>query len=100
MGSEEGAAQQWAAPIRPDSEHNYGHGVGHLATNLALLMFLAFTTDQLLQAAWSLFRLLWHNLRTKLKLWNSLRSFFQTHSFDSMTSLYRAMARSFDILLW
>lgn len=81
-------------------EHNYGHGTCHLATNLALLMFLAFTTDQLLQAAWSLFRLLWHTLRTKLKLWNSLRSFFQTHSFASMTALYLAMARSFDILLW
>lgn len=81
-------------------EHNYGHGSCHLATNLALLMFLAFTLDQLLQATWSLFRLLWQGLRTKLKLWNTLRSFFQTRRFPSMTALYLAMADSFDILLW
>jgi hypothetical protein len=31
-------------------EHNYGHGNKYLATNFAILTFLAFLTDQIAQA--------------------------------------------------
>ena len=50
-------------------EHNYGHGKQNLATNLALLMFLAFTVDQMIQRCWRLFGQVRGGLRTKAKLW-------------------------------
>jgi hypothetical protein len=37
-------------------EHNYGYGKQNLATILALLMFLAFTVDQMIQRCWGVFR--------------------------------------------
>jgi hypothetical protein len=54
-------------------EHNYGHGQQHLATVLALLMFLAFLVDQIQQRCCTLFRQVWHGLGTKAKLWEMLR---------------------------
>lgn len=73
-------------------EHNYGHGTQNLATVLALLMLLAFTVDQMLQGCWQLWRQVRAGLRTKAKLWESLRSLFQVLTFPSMTDLYRHMA--------
>jgi hypothetical protein len=52
-------------------EHNYGHGKQNLAANLALLMFLAFTVDQMMQRCWRLFGQVRGGLRTKAKLWES-----------------------------
>ena len=80
-------------------EHNYGHGTNNLATVLALLMFLAFTVDQMLQRCWKLFRLVRAGLRTKAKLWESLRSLFKVQVFRSMTALYQQMAQLYDIQL-
>lgn len=73
-------------------EHNYGHGTQNLATVLALLMLLAFSVDQMLQGCWHLWRQVRAGLRTKAKLWESLRSLFQVLEFSSMTDLYRHMA--------
>jgi hypothetical protein len=73
-------------------EHNYGHGTRHLATVLALLMFLAFTVDQIQQRCCRFFRSLHQGLRTKVKLWASIRSLFSTLVFKSMTALYRHLA--------
>ncbi len=80
-------------------EHNYGHGTQNLATVLALLMFLAFTTDQMLQRCWKLFGQVRAGLRTKAKLWESLRSLFKVQRFGSMTALYQRMANLYDIQL-
>jgi hypothetical protein len=80
-------------------EHNYGHGTQHLATVLALLMFLAFTVDQIQQRCWELFRQVRTGLRTKVKLWDSLRSLFKVLLFRTMTALYRQMASLYDIQL-
>ena len=80
-------------------EHNYGHGTQHLATVLALLMFLAFTVDQIQQRCWELFRQVRAGLRTKVKLWDSLRSLFKVLLFRTMTALYRQMASLYDIQL-
>lgn len=73
-------------------EHNYGHGCQHLATVLALLMFLAFTIDQIQQRCCRFFRSLHHVLRTKVKLWASIRNLFSTLIFDSMHALYLHLA--------
>jgi hypothetical protein len=70
-------------------EHNYGHGSQHLATVLALLMFLAFTIDQIQQRCCRLFRTLHQGLRTKVKVWASIRNLFSTLVFKSMEALYR-----------
>jgi len=79
--------------------HNYGHGTQHLATVLALLMFLAFTVDQIQQRCWELFRQVRAGLRTKAKLWESLRSLFKVLLFRTMEALYRRMASLYDIQL-
>lgn len=80
-------------------EHNYGHGEKNLATVLVLLMFLAFTVDQMMQRRWQLFRQVRAGLRTKAKLWDSLRSLFRTCRFPTMTALYLQIADLYDIQL-
>jgi lipopolysaccharide/colanic/teichoic acid biosynthesis glycosyltransferase len=80
-------------------EHNYGHGILNLATVLALLMLLAFTIDQMRQHGWQLFGQARAGLRTKAKLWESLRSLFKVLLFRTMTALYRHMAYQYDIQL-
>ena len=76
-------------------EHNYGHGVKWLATVLALLMFIAFSVDQIQQRCCRYFRLLWKGLGTKAKLWASLRNLFNAIVFKSMEALYRRMASNY-----
>ena len=80
-------------------EHNYGHGKQNLATVLAVTMFLAFTVDQMVQRCWKLFRQVRAGLRTKAKLWESLRSLFKVQIFRTMDALYRQMADMYDIQL-
>jgi hypothetical protein len=55
-----------------NSEPNYGQVKQNLATILALLMFLAFTVDQMMQRCWRLFRQVRGGLQTKAKLWESV----------------------------
>jgi hypothetical protein len=80
-------------------EHNYGHGKQNLATTLALMMFLAFTVDQMIQRCWRLFRQVRGGLRTKAKLWDMVRSLFKVQLFPSMDALYRQIADLYDIQL-
>ncbi len=80
-------------------EHNYGHGTQNLATVLAVLTVLAFTIDQIQQRCWELFRQVRAGLRTKVKLWDSLRSLFKVLLFRTMEALYRQMASLYDIQL-
>jgi len=80
-------------------EHNYGHGTQNLATVLALLMFLAFTVDQIQQRCWELFRRVRAGLRTKAKLWESLRGLFKVLLFRTMEALYRRLASLYEIQL-
>jgi Transposase DDE domain len=80
-------------------EHNYGHGKQNLATILALLMFLAFTVDQMIQRCWRVFGQVRGGLRTKAKLWDSVRSLFKVQLFPTMDALYRQIADLYDIQL-
>lgn len=80
-------------------EHNYGHGVNHLATNLALLMFLAFLVDQIQQRCCKTFQRLRQGLGSKTKLWETLRSAFQMLTFSSMENLFRHLALVYRIQL-
>lgn len=80
-------------------EHNYGHGVQQLATNLALLMLLAFLVDQIQQRCCQTFRRLREGLGSKTKLWETLRSAFQMLTFASMENLFRHIALLYRIQL-
>ncbi len=62
-------------------------------------MFLAFTVDQMMQRCWKFFRQVRDGLRTKAKLWESLRSLFKVRAFPTMDALYRQMADMYDIQL-
>ena len=80
-------------------EHNYGHGAQQLATNLALLMFLAFLVDQVQQRGCKTFQRLRQGLGSKTKLWEALRSAFQMLTFSAMENLFRHIALVYRIQL-
>ena len=73
-------------------EHNYGHGKENLTTVLALLMFLAFTIDQIQEACCGLFAAAVQQSRRRIRLWESIRSHLRHFEFDSFADLYRAIA--------
>jgi hypothetical protein len=74
-------------------EHNYGHGQAHLSTVLALLMLMAFTTDQLVERVHVGFGLLWKGAKTKAKLWATFRALFMVSPQESFAHLYRQAAQ-------
>ena len=69
-------------------EHNYGHGQQHLCTVMAYLMLLAFWVDQLQELANQTFAALHSELRTRVKLWDAMRSVFRVVAVDSMAELH------------
>lgn len=77
-------------------EHNYGHGEDHLATMFAYLMLLAFYIDQLVQSSCHIFQQIEKNIFTKVKLWETQKSIFQTTHCVSMEYLYRRIAWLFN----
>lgn len=80
-------------------EHNYGHGEQNLATVLAMLMMVAFLVDQVQERCCELFKRLRTNLRTRAKLWETMRSLFKIVSCGSMSLLYVEMAQLYEIQL-
>lgn len=78
-------------------EHNYGHGDDHLSTIFAFLMLLAFLIDQIVQAACHIFKTIELKIKTKIKLWQSIKSVFHTLVFNSMEQIYRHIAFLFEI---
>jgi hypothetical protein len=72
-------------------EHNFGHGVKHLATVFALLMMLAFLVDQVQQLCSPLFRAVWQKFGTKRLMWDRMRCAFTQFAFDSMRELLEAL---------
>lgn len=80
-------------------EHNYGHGAQYLATVLAMLMMLAFLVDQIQERCCEIFGQLRANLRTRAKLWETMRSLFKVLAFCSMSALYARMANLYEVPL-
>ena len=76
-------------------EHNYGHGKEHLSSTLAMLMLLAFITDQLYQKCSMLFNKLWQAAKTKSKLWEMLRAFFMARKLKNFNHAYKLIAAQF-----
>jgi len=70
-------------------EHNYGHGKKYLATNFAILTFLAFLTDQI---AWQLdkdFQKAKEVCKTFKSFWEKIKSVFYLIPTMSMNAVYR-----------
>lgn len=80
-------------------EHNYGHGERNLCTVMAYLMMMAFWVDQLQQAANQTFRALLGGLKTKVKLWESLRTVFRMVPAPNMQKLHLEIADMYCIRL-
>jgi len=72
-------------------EHNYGLGKKYLSLVFAMLMMLAFLTDQTQQLSCMLFRAVWIKLRSKRALWEQMRSLFKDFTFESMEMLFKAL---------
>jgi hypothetical protein len=80
-------------------EHNYGHGQDQLSTVLAYLMLLAFCLDQIQQGACQTFRAIHAALKTKAKMWESLRAVFKLLPCFSMKEAWRYVAFMYQIQL-
>ncbi len=72
-------------------EHNYGHGKENLSTVLMLIMFLAFTVDQVQQACCPLFAAVLEKLKSRRSLWDNLRSHVRHFVFGSFRALWQAI---------
>jgi hypothetical protein len=80
-------------------EHSYGHGTKYLATNLMLLTFLAFLTDQIVQKLDATFDKAWKYAKTKKNLWEKIRHVFDLLPCFSMSAIYRFIAKDTFVLL-
>lgn len=80
-------------------EHNYGHGQQHLCTVMAYLMMMAFWVDQLQQAGSRIFQQILSGLKTRVKLWESLRAVFKIIPVQSMHDIYINVAQMYCIRL-
>ena len=74
-------------------EHSYGHGKKYLATNFAILMFIAFLVDQIAQALCHAFITAWEFCKSKKQLWEKVRQVFDLLPAKSMSAIYRFIAK-------
>jgi len=70
-------------------EHNYGHGKKNLATNFAILTFLAFLTDQIAQHLDKDFQAAKSVCKSFKSLWEKVRYVFYLLPALSMGAIYR-----------
>lgn len=70
-------------------EHNYGHGKLNLATNFAILTFLAFLIDQIAQHLDQDFQAAKAVCKTFKAFWERIRSIFYLLPTMSMNAIYR-----------
>ena len=80
-------------------EHNYGHGYNHLCNIMALMMLLAFFSDQIIQACNRLFNDIWTAAKAKNRVWERTRAVFITRSVNSFKELFVILAGIYSIQL-
>jgi len=78
-------------------EHNYGHGKKYLATNFAMLTFLAFLTDQIAQHLDTAFQKAKTVCETFKSLWEKIRSVFYLIPAMSMNAIYKFIIKRMQI---
>lgn len=74
-------------------EHNFGHGQEHLSTNLALLMMLAFSIDQIQQRINRFFKAALVEVKRLTRLWERIREVFDMVACNSMETIYKIIAK-------
>lgn len=79
--------------------HNFGHGENDLCTVFAYLMMMAFNVDQIQQHCCRYFKSLLKDLKTKVKLWESMRAVFKILPKKNMTELFFSIAEMYQIRL-
>jgi len=79
--------------------HNFGHGQNNLSTVFAYLMMMAFCVDQIQQHCCVYFKSLLDDLKTKKKVWESLRAVFKILPKKNMTDLFFSIAEMYQIRL-
>lgn len=80
-------------------EHNYGHGNKNLATVMAYMMVIAFTTDQLFQACSLLFDKLCEKLKSRTYVWELVRAVFMFRPVNTYHEMHRVVASEFFVQL-
>lgn len=80
-------------------KHNFGHGQQYLCTVFAFLMMLAFLVDQIQQSSCQYFKKLLKGLKTKVKLWESLRAVFKIIPCKNMKKIFFSIAEMYQIRL-
>ena len=70
-------------------EHNYGHGKLNLATNFAILTFIAFLVNQITQYLDTNFQKAKKACKTFKSLWEKVRMVFYLIPVKSMDAIYR-----------
>jgi len=80
-------------------KHNFGHGKQHLCTVMSYLMMMAFWVDQLQQAGDKTFQAIIAVLKTRVKLWESMRAVFKIVAIQSMYQLYFKIADMYCVRL-
>lgn len=78
-------------------EHNYGLGEKNLSLIFAMLMMLAFLTDQTQQLSCNLFQAAWKKKGAKKYLWEQMRILFKAFLFSSMRQLYETILYGFKV---
>jgi len=79
--------------------HNFGHGENNLSTVFAYLMMMAFYVDQIQQHCCTYFKKLWEGLKTKVKLWDSMRAVFKILPKNNMTEVLFSITEMYQIRL-
>lgn len=73
-------------------EHNFGHGNKHLSHVMALLMMLAFLVDELQFIGCKLMQAAKTAMKSKVRLWQKMRSTFDTLLVKSWSDLWSSLA--------
>ena len=74
-------------------EHNFGHGKNCLATNFAILMFLAFLFDQIQQAFDKGFRKALLIAKSKIMLWQKIREIVNLVPVPDFSTVFKIIAK-------
>lgn len=80
-------------------EHNFGHGKENLCTVFAFLMMLAFYVDQIQQSSCQYFKKILLELKTRLKLWESIRAVFKIIPCKNMMQIFFCIADMYQFKL-
>ena len=73
-------------------EHNFGHGDNNLSINAAILMFIQFLIDQILEMGNEFFQKVLKFYR-KSYLWEFVRALYQVFNFGSWESIWQFLLK-------